>query len=96
MRTLKELLPKKHLSASKEADEKTVFYIAKRVVKEEYGMRGNENILPVLYKEKKLFLAPRSSLWASEILLQRLRLCSRINDILGAEAVKEIRIARQQ
>jgi predicted nucleic acid-binding Zn ribbon protein len=96
MRTLKELLPKKHLSATKEIDEKTIFHIAKRIVIEEYGVRGGENIIPTFYKEKKLFLAPRSSLWASEILLQREHLCKRINSTLGTEAVKEIKIARQQ
>lgn len=96
MRTLKDLLPKKRLSIPKEIDEKTIFHIAKRVVTEEYGARGGENIIPVFYKEKKLFLSPRSSLWASEILLQRTRLCARINDILGTEAVKEIKITRQQ
>lgn len=96
MRTLKELLPKKRLSVPQEIDEKTIFHIAKRVVTEEYGVRGGENIIPTFYKEKKLFLAPRSSLWASEILLGRTHICKRINDILGTEAVKEIKISRQQ
>ena len=70
MRTLKELLPKKHRLAPKEIDEKTIFHIARKAIVR--GIRGarRENIIPVLYKEKKLFLAPRSSLWASEILLQ--------------------------
>lgn len=96
MRTLKELLPKNRPSVPQEIDEKTIFHIAKRVVTEEYGVRGGENIIPTFYKEKKLFLAPRSSLWASEILLGRARICKRINDILGTEAVQEIKIARQQ
>lgn len=95
MRTLKDLLPKKHLSVAKEVDEKTVFHIAKRVVEQEYGVRGVENITPVFYKEKKLFLAPRSSLWASEILLQRVHLTKCINATLGTEAVIEIKITRQ-
>lgn len=96
MRTLKELLPKKSRSESGHIDEKTIFHIAKRVVIEEYGARGSENIIPVLYKEKKLLLSPRSSLWASEILLQRVRLCQRINEILGREEVEEIGVSRQR
>ena len=96
MRTLRELLPKKQRSLPKEIDEKTIFHVAKKAITEEYGVRGGENIIPVLYREKKLFLAPRSSLWASEILLQREHLSRRINDALGAEWVKEIKVARQQ
>lgn len=96
MRTLKDLLPKKHLSVPQEIDEKAVFHIARRVIIEEYGVRGGENIIPTFYKEKKLFLAPRSSLWASEILLGRTHICKRINDTFGTEAVKEIKIAQQQ
>lgn len=96
MRTLKELLPKKYRMEGGSIDEKTIFYILKSVVVEEYGMRGSENIIPVLYKEKKLFLSPQSSLWASEIMLQREYLCQRINEILGREEVSEIKISRQQ
>lgn len=95
MRTLKELLPKKTRTNGDSIDEKTIFHIAKRVVIEEYGARGGENIIPVFCKEKKLFLSPRSSLWASEVILQRVYLCRRINEILGTEAVEEIKISRQ-
>ena len=96
MRVLKDLLPKKSRAENGGIDEKTIFHIAKRIVIEEYGVRGGENITPVLYKEKKLFLSPRSSLWASEILLQRARLCERINATLGQDAVEEIKVSRQQ
>lgn len=96
MRTLKDLLPKQLRPAPKEADEQAVFHIARKAIAEEYGVRGGENIIPVLYKEKKLFLAPRSSLWASEVLLQRERLAKRINAAIGTEAVEEIKVARQQ
>lgn len=94
MRTLKKLLTKKRLFAPQEIDDKTIFHIARRVIMEEYGRRGGENIIPVLYKEKKLFLSPRSSLWSSEILLQRAYFCQQINKLIGAEAVKEIKITR--
>ncbi|MEK9151703.1 MAG: DciA family protein [Patescibacteria group bacterium] len=96
MKTLKELLPTKRRSAPREFDEKMIFHIAKKAIVEEYGVRGGENIIPVFYKEKKLFLAPRSSLWASEILLQREHLARLMNDAIGTEEIKEIGVARQQ
>lgn len=100
MRTLKELLPQGqglHTRIGVESvDEKTVFFVCKKVLIEEYGMQGGENIIPSFYKEKKLFLSPRSSLWSSEIWLGRDRLRNRINITLGCEAVLEIKIAQQQ
>lgn len=81
---------------SAEIDEKTVFYICKRVLIEEYGARGGENIIPSFYKEKKLFLSPRSSLWSSEIWLARSRIQERINAMLGCEAVVEVKVTQQQ
>lgn len=95
MKTLQELLPKKRGIPSGEIDEKTIFHIVKRVLVEEYGVRGGENIIPSFYKEKKLFLSPRSSLWASEIYLMRDHLVKRINEVLGEETIKEIKITQQ-
>ncbi len=93
MRTLKELLPqKKNILPTQDIDEKTIFHILKKVIIEEYGIRGSENILPSRYKEKKLFLTFRSSLWANEVWVQRESLRQRINTILGSEAVKEIKV----
>ena len=98
MRTLKELLPKKcgggEGKGSRQFDEKTVFYISKKVLGEEYGLRGTENIIPTFYKEGKLFLSSRSSLWGNEIWLERERLRLKMNALLGAEGVREIKIDR--
>ncbi len=95
MRTLKELLPTKKIVVPQEIDEKTLFHICKRVLVEEYGIRGGENIIPTFYKEKKLFLSPRSSLWASEVFLRRKYLCDRINEIIGKEEVREVKVNKQ-
>jgi len=95
MRGLKELIQKKSARAPQGVDEKIIFHIAKCVLVEEYGVRGGENIIPSYYKDKKLFLTPRSSLWGSEIYLMREHLAKRINTTLGSEEVKEIKIAQQ-
>lgn len=98
MRTLKDLLPKKRYAAEMgpgaPLDEKTVFYIAQKVLREEYGLRGGENIIPALYKEGKLFLSSRSSLWGNEVWLERDRLRERMNTLLGSGAITEIKIGR--
>jgi len=99
MRTLKELLPRKKLSSHERKggllDEKTVFYIARKVLLEEYGVRGGENIVPVRYQGKKLFLSSRSSLWGNEIWLEREYLKEKINNLLGQEGVEEVKVTRE-
>ena len=98
MRTLKDLLPKRPRATqggqTAHFDEQTIFYIAKKVLSEEYGLKGGENIIPTLYKEKKLYLSSRSSLWGNEIWLERERLQEKMNKLLGGEAIQEIKIGR--
>jgi hypothetical protein len=54
MKNIKDLLPKRQVTTKVPVlDEKTIFYIAKKVLVEEYGLRGGENIIPSLYQEKK-------------------------------------------
>jgi hypothetical protein len=99
MRTLRDLLPKKEYATPSSQsrgtlDEKTVFYVAKKIFGEEYGVKGSENIIPLSYKEKKLFLSTRSSLWSNEVWLEREGLKEKINNRLGEEAVREVKIQR--
>lgn len=96
MKTLKDLLPKQEVKRAPEVlDEKTIFHICRKVLLEEYGVRGSENIIPALYKEKRLFLSPRSSLWGNEISLEREAIRNKMNMIIGSEAVEGIMISKQ-
>lgn len=72
------------------ADEKTVFFLAEKVVSELYGVRGRENVSPRYWKSGKLFLSCRNPLWANELWITRDTLRDRINRELGHEGVKEI------
>lgn len=97
MRTLKDLLPlKKIFPIPTAVDEKTIFFVCRKVLIEEYGVRGGENIIPSFYQDKKLFLSPRSSLWGSEVWLSRKQIVAKINALLGCQAVSEIKISQQQ
>ena len=95
MKNLGSLIAKKSF-ALQNLDEKTVFFVCKKVLIEEYGERGGENITPILFKEKKLFLSPKSSLWRSEAFLHRKRICDRVNELLGAVVVQEVKLAQPQ
>ncbi|OGI22090.1 MAG: hypothetical protein A2808_03640 [Candidatus Moranbacteria bacterium RIFCSPHIGHO2_01_FULL_55_24] len=96
MRNLRDLLSSRksteETALSKPLDEKTIFFICKKILQEEYGSRGSENIEAVTYKEKKLSLRARNSLWRNEAALQKEHLKNRINTLLAQEAVEEIKI----
>jgi hypothetical protein len=96
MKTIKDLMPKRGGVYTPEVlDEKTVFHVCRKVLLEEYGVRGSENIIPSLYKEKRLFLSPRSSLWGNEVSLEREVLRNKVNTLIGSDAVSEIVVSKQ-
>lgn len=96
MRILKELLPvQRKIEQRSVIDEKTVLYVCRLVIRQEYGERGVESVIPVSYRDNKVYLSPQSSLWANEIWLQKDILCTHINAELGIEgSVTSILIAR--
>lgn len=95
MRTLGDLLPKDGLVVASRLDEQTVFFVCRRILVEMYGAKGSENIIPQTYKDKKLYLSPRSSLWSNEVWLEREQILKKINLTVGSEAVMEIKLAQQ-
>lgn len=95
MRTIGDLFKNKEGATKKNhktplLDEQTVFYVFKKVFKELYGSRGEENIEPLRVVDKKLYLRPRTSLWANEILLQKKSLIQKVNEMLEQEYLEEI------
>ena len=94
MRSLKQLLPERQPIVGGEADEQTVFFVCRRVIQEEFGARGSENITPAVFREKKLYVSSAGSLWTSEVLLRKRLLQARINAVLGAETVLDIRVRK--
>lgn len=73
-------------------DEQTLFYVFGKVIAEEYGAKGTENIQARFYKDKKLFVAARTSLWANELALDRAEIIAKLNQVLGQEAIQEIKV----
>ncbi|GBE16967.1 hypothetical protein BMS3Abin15_00791 [bacterium BMS3Abin15] len=75
-------------------DEKTVFYIFKKIIKHEYGKKGEENLVPDFYKNGKLFIKTQSSNWASEAWVNRQDIIKKINQELNTKEVKGIKIIK--
>ena len=90
MKTLGSFIDKKTLSRRKIIDEKSVFYIFGLVIKEEFGKQGAKNIIPTLFRDKKIVIKVVGSNWASEILLQKSYILKKLNNEFGAEEVFDL------
>jgi len=92
MKKIGQLLNQKDLSEKKALDDKAIFYIFTKIIKEYYGNKGAENIKPHFYKRGKIFIKSLSSVWANEIWLNQKEIIEKINSEIGAEEVTDIKI----
>lgn len=94
MKTLGSFIDKKKLATQAGIDEKSVFYIFSLIIKEEYGLKGIENIKPLFFKDRKIFIKVSRSSWSSEIWLSKKELLEKINGQLGGQEVSDIALAQ--
>lgn len=73
-------------------DDQSVFYIFRKLVTEEFGSRGERYIEPRYFKNKKLIVAAKNSLWMNEIQMSRDHFITMMNKELGEGAVLDIRV----
>ena len=90
MKKIGNLLYKRKFAKKINIDQQSVFYIFNLVIKEEYGKQGAENIKPVFFKDKKIFIKTAGSTWASEILAQKKYIVKKINDQLGDNEIIDL------
>jgi hypothetical protein len=95
MKSLRNLLAKKFQgkSAPKKMvlDDKTVFFVFKKVVQEEFGNLGVANFNPDYFDGKKIFIKCFSSSWASELWLNKNKIVRKINKELGENIIEDIK-----
>jgi hypothetical protein len=73
-------------------DDQTVFYIFKKIVSQEYGTRGECYIQARYYKNKKLIVAAKNSLWMNELQMSRTHFIDLMNKELGAGSIIDIKV----
>lgn len=78
-------------SITKKIDEKTILFLAEKIIAAQYGIRGRENIIPKSFKEKKLYFLCRSSLWMNELWMNRDIIVGKMNHELGDGFVSDIK-----
>lgn len=77
---------------SAQVDDRTVFFVFYKVIQEEFGKMGRENLEADYFANKKLFIKSKSSAWASHLWLEKERIARKINEELGGECVRELKM----
>jgi hypothetical protein len=95
MKKIGNLLDKRKFARKTNIDQESVFYIFRQIIKEEYGARGAENIVPVFFKDKKIFVKATGSTWENEIGLQRKNIVKKLNARLGGEEIVDLDMSQQ-
>lgn len=90
MKKIGSLLIKKEFSQQVPLDEKSIFYVFGKVIKQEYGNFGVENFKAQYLKNGKLFVKAENSVWASELWLNREAIMEKMNRELGSNEIKEL------
>lgn len=75
-------------------DDKTVFFIFRKIIREEYGLRGESELEPVAFGEGILSVRANNPLYSSELWIRRESILGRMNSSLEQEAVKELKLVR--
>lgn len=96
MKSLKNLLTKKfqgkNVPKKMVLDDKTVFFVFRKVVREEFGNLGVENFVPDYFDGHKIFIKCHSSNWASELWTNKSKIVRKINRELGEDIIEEIKV----
>lgn len=92
MKSLRSLLDKKDVNRKIVLDDKTIFYLFKKIIKEEFGNIGLEKLIPNYFSNGTLFIKSESSAWASELELQKAKIIRQINQEIGSQQIQNIKL----
>jgi hypothetical protein len=92
MKKIGFLINKKEKISNKKLEDKDIFYLFNRIIKQEYGNQGVKNLKPNFFKNGKIFLKSDNSVWANEILLNKNEIIRKINQEIGSGEIADIKI----
>jgi predicted nucleic acid-binding Zn ribbon protein len=73
-------------------DEKTLFFVVKKILLKEFGSLGAEKFLPHHYSKKTLTIRSDSAPWVAELWTNQERIIRKINEELGGEILEKIKL----
>lgn len=95
MRSLKDFIGKREGSIQPASiDDKTVFFIFQKMIREEYGTRGIAELEPVSFVDGVLSVKANNPLYSSELWIRREKVREKMNVALEQDVVLELRLVR--
>lgn len=95
MRSLKDFIGKRGGSIEvAKLDDKTIFFIFRKIIREEYGSRGAAELEPVAFVDGVLSIKANNPLYSSELWVRRETMREKMNTALEQDVVRELRLVR--
>ena len=91
MKALGEILFQKKIKKKQVLDDKTVFFIFKKVIEMEFGQIGKQKITPDYFAKGVLFVKAQNSAWLAEFWTNKTRIMKKINEEIGEDVVSNIK-----
>lgn len=92
MKSLKDLLKKQVVRRNLVVDDKDIFYVFQKVIKEEFGNVGAAKFTARHFGNKTIFVQTESSNWASELWLNKKKIVEKMNKELGENIISGIKV----
>lgn len=92
VKSLANLIKEKKQLLQKSLDSETVFFVFRKVIKEEMGNVGLEKLIPSYFSGQKLFIKAQSPAWGSELWLNKAKIIRKMNQEFRKEVVVEIKL----
>lgn len=92
MKALGDILSGRKIKKARVLDDKTVFFVFKKVIEEEFGLIGKQKFAPDYFANKTLFIRAENSIWSSELWTNKARIIKKINQEIGENVVENIKM----
>ncbi len=92
MKKISLLISQKEKTSKLKLEDKEIFYLFARIIKAEYGNQGAKNLKATYFSNGKIFIKSESSIFSNELLLNKNEIIRKINQEIGSEEVRDIKI----
>ena len=92
MKALGDILSKRGLQKKQLLDDKTVFFVFKKVIEAEFGQIGRQKFTPDYFAKGILFVKAQNSAWSAELWTNKARIIKKINEELEEEGVENLKM----
>lgn len=92
MRVLGDILGQRKFRKIQALDDKTVFFVFRKIIRAEFGNLGVGKFTPDYFANKTLFIKAESPAWSAELWTNRGKIADLINKEIGDVVVERIKM----